>query len=381
MQGIPFREVSNRTLGMEIELQLIDGKTLNLIGAIEPLMEAFADHPHIRPEFNRYTIEVGSKICRSLDGLQRHLLATLRELMDQCRKMGIRLCGAGTHPFFHRMALITELPRFLEHEKSGGLLAHLMVTFSTHLHLGMSDGHQAVQVMRRMRPFLPLLMSLSANSPYWWGEDTRFACFRQRILSMMRNYGLPPAFFSWHAFEHFYEGALRAGMCKDFRDIHWDIRPRPDLGSLEIRVMDSQNTVGESLALAGLVMVMAEMFREHEHLADAPHPLSTMPWWLEKENYFRASRHGLEAELLISESGEVRSAREIISELLRQLLPEARRLGVEKHFSGLFTLLEQGPGYRRQRQMFAAQKSLASVVDMMCTRLEAELAGSSIPDA
>ncbi len=122
-------------------------------------------------------------------------------------------------------------------QKSYGWLGQNQVTFATHGHLGLPSGEEAVTLMRELKPFLPLLVALSASSPCWHGADTRFAAFRHRVRAASRTYGIPPDFLDWEAFQRFLTTMRRAGLLRTVRDIHWDLRPSPHFGTLEVRVM------------------------------------------------------------------------------------------------------------------------------------------------
>ena len=135
------------------------------------------------------------------------------------------------------------------------------MTYAFHVHVGMTNGDEAISLMRSLRPYLPILIAVSASSPFWWGHDSGYACYRQRVLASMRSYGIPPHFDSWKEFSDFFKSAQRAKTFHSVDDIHWDIRPRPDMGTLEIRVMDSQPTIQEAKMLAAFVYVLVEYLK------------------------------------------------------------------------------------------------------------------------
>lgn len=372
MHTLPFRASPFGTLGVEIELQLIDLSDYNLSEQVDALMQRIGDHPYIHPEFVRSSVEVSTKICRRLEDAHRHLLKTLRYLLPICHELGMGLCGSGTHPFFRAPARITPSPRYLAHKASSGMLARIMVTFGLQLHIGMPDGESTLAIMRRMRPFLPLLIALAANSPFWWGEDTRFSCFRQRILAMMRNYGMPPYFRDWASFSYFYRSGKLGGLFEDYKDIHWDLRPRPDLGTLEIRPMDAQCTLRDSLALCAFVLALTHVIATEEDALEPFRHFFSLPWWFEKENAFRAARDGLNATIVITPTGSCCPIRDCLERLLPVLEERLVAIGAEGYRKDIARLCFQS-GCHIQRKAKRRFKRLPAVVYSLVERLENEI--------
>ncbi len=167
-------------------------------------MEAFPKAPWIQPEFIQSCIEISSKICRGISELEAHLQAVLTDLYRQSEKLGLFLCGAGTHPTCRRLALITPFPRYLRQQALYGYLARTQITFATHIHLGMPCAETAIALMRQIKAYLPILIAISSSSPFWRGYETGFACYRQRILASGRSYGIPPSFEDWSQFCDFF---------------------------------------------------------------------------------------------------------------------------------------------------------------------------------
>lgn len=365
-----FRAADPFSVGMELELQLVDSKTLNLADRIMPLMEFYPDSPYVKPEFIQNSVEIASKVCDSCSALQSHVTSLLSELSTKCRKLGISLCGAGSHPFCQRLALITPLPRYLKIEKNMGYVSHTQITFATHVHIGMTCGDEALAIMRKLKPYLPLLIAVSANSPFWRGYDTSYASYRHRILAATRSYGIPPSFPSWDEFSHFLETSRRAGMLETINDIHWDIRPRPHLGTLEIRVMDAQSTVSDAIALAAFVRALIGYLRRTQGSATSAQLPRRLPWWIEKNNHFQASRLGIDAMYVSDEQGGVRPLADVFREVRDVVAVAAEELGETHYLEHLTAATESGPGYARQRETYRQTGSLTRVVDSLVERLE-----------
>jgi carboxylate-amine ligase len=357
---------------MELELQLLDATTLDLTDGILPLMQLYPGSSHIKPEFIQNTVEVASSPCDSVSEVESEVHSLVDELKKRCRDLGIVLCGAGCHPFGERLAIITPLPRYLGMERVSGLLGHMQVTFATHVHIGMSSGEQAAGMMRELKPYIPVFLALAAGSPFWRGYETGFVCYRQRILSAARSYGIPPSFDSWQRFCDFFEASQRAGMFTSVHDIHWDIRPRPHLGTLELRVMDAQPTVARAAALAALMRALVGYLGRARDKPRPPGLPGPLPWWLEKENYFQASRLGLTARYFIDERGTFLRLGDVCRNVIGAVADVAADLGEAAYLERLREDLKSDLPYMRQRRVYKTSGSLKAVVSDLVDLLNQE---------
>jgi carboxylate-amine ligase len=311
------------SVGMELELQLLDPVTLDLTEAVLPLLATYGDQHAVKPEFLQNTVEVVSPVAADLSQLEASLRTLLAELLTHLEQLGLAVCGAGTHPFHRRPATYTPGERYRLMARNYGWLGQNQVTFATHVHLGMPSGGETLTLMRELKPFLPLLVALSASSPFWHGSDTGFAAFRQRVLAASRTYGIPPDFPDWPAFERYYATMSRAGVLGSVRDIHWDLRPSPCFGTLEVRVMDAQPTLAEALALAALLRALVRFLQAARGCWMPPAVLAPQPWWMLRDNCFIASRDGMEASQIASLEGDRIPLRQIAALVLGWVRPWA----------------------------------------------------------
>jgi carboxylate-amine ligase len=282
------------------------------------------------------------------------------------------LCGAGTHPFSKRLGLITPLARYQRIADEAGHIGRTQITFGLHVHIGVLSGDEAIALMRGFKPYLPLLIALSASSPFWRGYDTGFVAYRHRILAATRAYGVPPTFQSWEAFERFFESTERAGIFESINDIHWDIRPRPSLGTVEVRVLDMQPTVTDAMVLAEVIRLLARLLR-----ADPDHPPPALPqplpWWLERENHYQASRLGLDGQYVADEAGNPRPMRNAWRAVVEALRPLAASAGSAARLDRVAGLVEAGASAARQREAFRRTGSLPKVAESLAGELQADL--------
>jgi carboxylate-amine ligase len=338
-----FKPSDVHTIGIELELQLLDADSLDLADGIMPLMKFYPGSTNVKPEFIQNTVEVTTRICRSCDELAQHLGEITSDVEARCSELGMALCAAGTHPFCQRLALITPYPRYHQIEVMSGYLGQIQITFSTHVHIGIESGQQAIEVMDRLKAYIPLLIAISANSPFWRGHKTEFASYRHCILAAARSYGIPPTFDTWDNFVQFATTTRKAGIFETINDIHWDIRPRPHLGTIEVRAMDAQSTVSEAIALAAFVRALVMYLRDAPVESvdlKLPQPL---PWWLEKENHFQASRKAMQANIVYTKDGKCKQLKDIWKQVIAVVRPIAEQSGDGHWLDQLQVNINNGP--------------------------------------
>ncbi len=344
-------------------MQLLDPDTLDLVDRIMPLIELFPGSTEFKPEFIQNTVEIASQVCESLPELEAHFFELSAQLKTKCKTLDIALCGAGTHPFSKQLALITPLPRYLRMTEAMGLLPHLQITYATHVHIGMSSGDEAIAVMRHLKPYLPVLLAVSANSPFWRGYETGYASYRHRILAASRSYGIPPTFADWSAFCEFFKSTKHAGVFETINGIHWDIRPRPHLGTVEVRVMDAQSTVRDAVTLAGFVRTLVYFICQEKDKPNHGRLLKESHWWIEKENHFQASHLGLDAKYIGADNGHWRPILDVVNETLDAVSENAAvEADAVKYIERLRTTVAKRPGYQQQRAYYESSASLQHLV-------------------
>lgn len=360
-----FEPSATHTVGVEWELQLLDPATLDLSDGIVPLMEFFPGAEHVKPELIQSCVELTSCVAENSGIAVAHLQTLLRGLLRRSRELQMGVCGAGTHPFCRRLALITPLPRYRHMQKESGYLAQTQITFGTHVHVGMGSGDQAMHVMSRLIPAMSALIALSANSSFWRGHETGHAAYRHRILAAAPNYGLPPRFDDWRAFDDFLTAAKRGNMIENFKDVHWDIRPHPDFGTLEIRVMDAASDLRTVHGLVAFVRCLVLRLAEAGNGEISEVLPVNLPYWIEHQNRFRAGLRGLDAEYIVDPRGHHRPLREVIADLLEFCEPLAAGIGETQGLESARAVLEGGAGYERQREAYRKVNSARAVVEML----------------
>ena len=372
-----FTGSSDYTVGAEWELHLLDRNSLDLTPGIGSIMEIYPNDRRVKPEFVQSCVELNSNVCANATELRQDLLGLVTEVDRKCRQYGMLLAAAGTHPTCRRLAIITPLPRYKMIESRNGFSAHAQVTFATHVHVSVESGNEAVDSMAILTPTLPVLIALSANSPFWRGHQTGYACYRQRLLAASPSFGRPPTFSDWSEFAEFFAMAHRAGSIQTIKDVHWDIRPHPTYGTVEIRVMDAQTTVAEIARLAALIRTLMVFIRNNsrpvvEHLL-----LRSISPWADRENYFRAAHWGLQSEMIVDRHGATLPIRSIADRMIDALLPTAAAIGEGALLEQLAVSLGQNAAYRAQLDAFSASNNPWDVIRSLRSRLESEIEAHS----
>jgi carboxylate-amine ligase len=361
------------TLGCEWELQLLREDTLELADGILAFSEELGEFALIKPEFLQCCIEINTPPVEAAADLEPALNSVLARIDAHAKTMGVCLAAAGTHPFDRKPAVVTPSERYLRlaGQHSGAPAIH-PVTFATHVHVACRDGDSAIRAMRRLTPCLPALLAIGANSPFWHGVDTGYACFRQRLLASNPTYGLPPYFASWDDFNRMVDAGIRSRTIEGFRDLHWDIRPHGDLGTLEFRVFDAQIDAHRIAQIAALVRALVIVAADSK-LPDAAFP-ARLPHWMELDNQFRACKSGLDGELIVSAAGDIRPMMQLVEQLFELARRQSENLGDSAPLATLERTLVNRSGTELQRTAWQRSRSCKGVARYLAERLRRPVA-------
>ncbi|KTD07719.1 carboxylate-amine ligase [Legionella jamestowniensis] len=355
-----FKSNGLLTLGVELELQLINAETYNLCSRAEEILEATIHLQKVKPEFYLSTIEVNTDICNDVQQAERDLFLTLSELQSSTKELGILFSTTGTHPFSkYSDWVISPTARYQDLIDRNQWLTRRMSVYGLHVHLGMSSGEECIRYNNFFMYFLPHLLALSSSSPFWQGIDTGLAACRPTTYESLPTAGQPYNVCSWQDFEQLYKTLKACGSIKSLKDLWWDLRPSPQFGTLEIRVCDGTATLAETMALVALIHTLAHWFKDNgSWLESVAYP----PFWLSRENKWRAIRYGLDAELLMNPEGKTKFMREDIDEWLEKLTPYIEELNYHVYFATLKAMMTSGTSSERQRKVFNLRSSFEDVV-------------------
>ena len=370
--GLQFNHSPTMTLGVELELQLLDWRTFDLCPAAPRILEKVGgESARIKPEIFQSMIEINTGICRNIAEVRRDLSGSLAQLRVACDALGVELASGGSHPFAdYATRLLYPSDRYRYLIERNQWLARRLLIFGLHVHVGMRDGNHAIAMMNAIGPYLGHVLALSASSPFWFGEETGLASTRVTIFESVPTAGTPPTFSDWAAFEAFYDKMIASRSITSMKDLWWDVRPSPSFGTLEIRICDGPQTLGEILALVSLLQVLLEHFDDRYRAGESfPPP----PSWLLRENKWRAARHGVDADILVDFAATARPLRSELDRLLAELLATSTRCGCAVELATIVHMLEKGCGYERQRALYKESRSLGAVASLLVNELRHDL--------
>jgi carboxylate-amine ligase len=352
-----FDASTDFTVGLEEEFALLDPVELGLVQRFEELRQAGASDPvlaeSLSGELISSEIEIRSGRCEDLAAAAQAQRDRRRRLFSLAADHGIALGATGTHPWAdYREQQIIETEHYRRVEQGLGYVAWRNNTFSLHVHVGVRGVDRAVLVCDRLRPVLPLLLAISASSPFLDGADTRLHSVRSQIFTKsFPRCGIPDAFGSWDAFAEYIELLVRTQSIVEYTQVWWSIRPHLSFGTVEVRICDAQITAAESDALAALIVACVAQAAAD---LDSGVPYVDPSRRLIEENFWRAIRHGLDGELIDLERGETYPAAEALDRLLEWTAPARSALGIE-------ISLPAHNGAQRQRQMLESGAGLRDV--------------------
>jgi glutamate---cysteine ligase / carboxylate-amine ligase len=356
----------NFTIGVEEEYQIINPETRELRPRVSRVLpkacEVLGDE--VTNEFFQSQIEIGTPVCHTLAEVRAELVRLRRGVVEAAYLDGSRIAAAGTHPFSGWEGQpVTPKPRYLELQDDFQQLAREHIIFGCHVHVGIADREDAVQTMNGCRPWLPAIIALAASSPFWLGAETGYASYRTQLFSRWPMAGMPQIFASRADYDDLVASLVAVGMIADASKIYWDVRPSSHAETLEFRMADVCPTVDEAVMVAGLCRALARTCLEQHRRGislDAPRPelLEAARW--------RASRFGLDGELIDVCARKSAPARVLIEAMLTFLRPALERHRDWDEVAELVhKTLDHGNSAKRQLWAFAQSGRLEDVIDLI----------------
>ena len=351
------------SLGIEEELQLLSPDSYELVSRFDEVAEAAGADERIKAELLQSTAEVATHVHEGVAPAIEEAAGLRRRLRDAAIERGALIASAGTHPFSrYEHQDVTEQQRYRELIDAMQWTAERQLIFGLHVHVGMESSGQAIAVANALRTWLPELLALSVNSPFWLGRDTGLASTRIKVFDTFPRTGLPPAFASFEEYELLVDRGVRTGSFRDYTYIWWDLRPHPRLGTIEVRICDAQTRIETVAALTALIQALAATLAGRYAESGS---LQLQPVTLVNENKWRATRYGLDADLVDLERDTERPARDALRALVELAEPAARRLGSAAELGLVERVLERGSGAEEQRAAYAESGSLLAVAKLV----------------
>jgi carboxylate-amine ligase len=367
-----FHESKALTLGVELELQLVNTHDYDLApysAEMLRLMEKFKLPGSVVPEMTSSMIEISTGVCESAAQVSDELSAIRDALVKCADRLNIAVVGGGTHPFqqWHERR-IYDKQRFRELHELYGYLSKQFTVFGQHVHVGCPDADAALLMLHRMSRYIPHFIALSASSPFVQGQDTQFDSARLNSVSAFPMSGRAPFTLTWDDFGKFFAKTTRTGVVKSMKDFYWDIRPKPEYGTIEIRVFDTPLTIERAAALAGFVQSLAAWFMHEQPFIPVEDDYMVYTY-----NRFQACRFGLDAVYVDPSTGLHVPLRDHIVETLERITPYARAQGAAWGVQLLAEDARRGAndaGWLRETQ--AKERLLAEVVRQSSLRLRGQ---------
>jgi len=362
------------SIGIEEEYQTIDPVTYDLRSHIHAEIIAKGKRKldeRIKAEMHQSVVEVGTGVCRNMQEARADILNLRRQMVTLAGENDLLLCAGATHPFADwRVQDIYPDERYAQVVQDMQLVARSNLIFGLHVHVGVEDRETAIHLMNQMRYFLPHLLALSANSPFWIGMNTGLKSYRCKVFDKFPRTNIPDTFTSWADYEGFINLLVRTKCIDNAKKIWWDVRPHPFFSTIEVRICDIPLRVDETLALAALIQAtVAKLYKLHA----SNQGFRMYSRALIMENKWCASRYGLEG-MLIDFGREIEvPARELMLEYLAFVDDVLDELGSRSEVEYIRTVLERGNGAERQLKVFEETQDLKKVVEYMVAETQAGL--------
>lgn len=355
-----FTESAPLTLGVEVELQLINKETFDLEPVATDLFTLTAGNEKIKPEIFQSMAEINTAICTDAHEAYNDLSQTFRAFRKAADTLGVYVATNGTHPFArYNERRIYPSERYRQLIDRNQWIARRLMIFGLHVHLGMRNGEDCIRFSNFFLHLIPHLLALSSSSPFWQGEDTGLASSRCTIFEACPTAGHPPRLANWGDFTELCSNLVSNRAISSHKDLWWDIRPSPDYGTLEIRICDGLANLSETIAIVAFIHALAHWYSQHtSYDTEVLAPLS----WIMRENKWRAARHGLEADIILPNGKGIASLRQDIRNWVNLMEGQIKQLDYVPYIKTLETILARGNSSIRQRRTYEAKGSLEHVV-------------------
>lgn len=354
------------TVGIEEEFQIVDPQTGELRSHIQQIIKG-THNPHLaeqlKPEMHQSVVEIGTRVCANLKEAREDLYELRSDLARTARESDMCIAAAGTHPFSHwKDQQITDNPRYKTIVQDMQMVARANLIFGLHVHVGIDNREDGIQIMNEARYFIPHILALSSNSPFWVGRNTGFKSYRVKVFDRFPRTGLPDYFESLAVYENFLQLLVKTNCIDDAKKIWWDIRLHPYFDTLEFRACDVPMRADESLAIAALFQaIVVKLHRlKKQNLGFRLYRRSLI-----LENKWRACRYGLDGKLIDFGKQEEVPCRDLILEILDFVDEVVDELGTRQEMNYVKEMLKNGSGADRQLAVWEKNENFKEVVDFI----------------
>jgi carboxylate-amine ligase len=368
MPELEFANSSVLTFGVELELMLVNTRDFNLAPDADDLLRRAAGDDRageLKPEITQSMVEINTSVHRSYDALLAELRKTRDSIAAHARQMNVAIAGGGTHPFQKwRDRKIYPTERFRSVSEKYGFLAKQFTVFGQHIHIGCASADDAIYLNHALSRYVPHFIALAASSPFYQGVDTAFDSSRLSVVNAFPLSGTMPFVADWSAFNRYFDTMYELGIVKSMKDFYWDVRPKPEFGTVEIRVCDTPLTVDRAAQLAAYAQALARRL-----FAERVDWITPDLYLVHSYNRFQACRHGFEGMLVDPVTRGSVTIADDIRTTLDQLAPHAAALGSTAAFEALAAEAGgEGNDAAWLRRLYGAGKTLPDVVREQAAR-------------
>src|SRR2546421_4276332 len=350
---------------------IVDAETLDLSNSIEALLKGIPQDltGEVKPELLESVCEIATTPCKNTQEAGEQLRELRRTAQATASREGLAIGSAGTHPFaMWEDARVVARPRYRELIAGLQFIARQELIFGQHVHIAVDDPEKAIHIANGMRVHVPLLLALSANSPFWRADSTGLQSTRTPIFRAFPRVGIPPTYKNFDDYSRRVGFMVESGAIEDYTYLWYDVRPHPNFGTVEIRAMDGQTRLEHTLALAALVQAMVKELCEH---FESGEELSSYPYEMLDENKWLAARHGLDGDLVDLPSVDRVSTKDLVRRVRDRVREHSQELGSETELDGIDDLLQRGNGAARQIVVYEANHDLREVVSEIIDKTSA----------
>lgn len=370
MTKIDFHHNDRPTVGIELELGLVDAQTMALSSAYGLLSARLtaeghqdADATRYKPELMQCVLEINTDICETIGEAERDLAEKISIVQAATDALGLRLWWGATHPFSQWSdQRITPDDRYLQLVSLLQDMARRLVTFGLHIHVGVDSGDKAVMICDRIMQHLPTMLALSVSSPFWEGRATGLQSHRSKIMEGLPTAGLPTLMRNWSEYVWLVNHMVDTGFINTIREIWWDVRPHHKFGTVEVRICDMPANLTDTLAIASFIQCLVKFLSDEIDQGTYQHDSHPM---MVQQNKWRAARFGNQALLVDSQTYQVVSVSQAVDSLVEKLRPTAKELCCELYLDHCVKLAVQPSAAQRQLEILAETGDPAEIVRRM----------------
>lgn len=369
MPEIVFHSSARPTIGVELELQILDRESLGFKNVAPDVLKAVTSdfNLKLKEEFIESMIEINTGICNDVKEAEGDLRESLSYLERLLESFDAVFYSASLHPFEHGTDRnLTKKARYERIMNDLQLVGRRFITQGMHVHIGMESPELALRVNNTIRMYLPLLLALSTSSPYYAGEDTGLFSYRTKLFEALPLAGLPDSIEGWDEFVRMAELLMAGGIIDSVKDLWWDVRPHPGFGTVEVRICDIPGRFSEIVALVALIQALVvTVSRIHVH------PEARIQMQILRSNKWQAARYGLDGVFVNPVAATRMPIREAVKEMLELVSPRAAELGGLRYLGVIYEILDNGTGAHAQRRIYSGSGDFRHMIAEMRERFYA----------